>query len=157
MFDLNKVYVGDCLSLIKGIDDKSIDVSFTSPPYNRVHRHDTYAYYHDTRTDYYDMLVDITDEMLRVTKGYVIVNIQCIRFNKREFYSYIGHYADKINGTVVWVKSNPQPATNCREVDNSLVRSVTNAFEYFIFLKDGEDFVKYGESQFNNVITSCRD
>lgn len=154
MFDLNKVYVGDCLNLIKDIDDKSVDVSFTSPPYNRVHRHDTYEYYHDTREDYFDMLVSITDEMLRVTKGYVIVNLQCIRFNKREFYSYIGHYADKINGTIVWVKSNPQPATNVREIDQKEVRSVTNAFEYFIFLKDGEDFVKYGNSQFSNVITS---
>jgi DNA modification methylase len=154
MFDLNKVYVGDCLNLIKDIDDKSVDVSFTSPPYNRVHRHDKYDYYEDTRSDYYDMLVNITDEMLRVTKDYVIINIQCTRFNKNEFYLYIGHYANKINGTVIWTKSNPQPASNRREVNNINVTSVTNAFEYFIFLKDGEDFVKYGDSQFKNVVTS---
>lgn len=151
MFDINNVYVGDCLTLIKNIEDKSINISFTSSPYNRI-RDDTYDYYHDTRTDYYDMLVAITDEMLRVTKGYVIVNIQCNRFNKKEFYSYIGHYADKINGTVIWVKSNPQPAGNYKESENT--RSVTNAFEYFIFIKDGENFVKYGDTQFNNVITS---
>ena len=30
-----KLLHGDCLELMKNIDNKSIDISFTSPPYNR--------------------------------------------------------------------------------------------------------------------------
>lgn len=34
--NLNSVVLGDCLELIKNLDDKSIDVCFTSPPYNSL-------------------------------------------------------------------------------------------------------------------------
>lgn len=147
----DSIILGDCLELIKDLEDDSIDVSFTSPPYNRI-RNDTYAFYNDNRTDYYEMLVKITDEMLRVTKGYVIVNLQCNHFNKSEFYRYLGHYHDKINGMVVWKKTNPQPANNYNKLKNT--RSVTNGFEYFIVLKNGGAFVSYGSRQFINVIES---
>lgn len=64
---LNHIYNMDCLEGLKYIKDKSIDVSFTSPPYNRI-RNDTYAYYDDTKTEYYDFLLSVTDELLRVSK-----------------------------------------------------------------------------------------
>ena len=34
MLELNKIYCGDCLELMKQIDDKSIDLIVTDPPYN---------------------------------------------------------------------------------------------------------------------------
>ena len=33
MLDLNKIYLGDCLEVMKRIDDKSIDCIITDPPY----------------------------------------------------------------------------------------------------------------------------
>lgn len=33
MLELNKIYLGDCLQVMKDIDDKSIDVIITDPPY----------------------------------------------------------------------------------------------------------------------------
>jgi modification methylase len=34
MLELNKIYQGDCLEVMKQIDDNSIDLVITSPPYN---------------------------------------------------------------------------------------------------------------------------
>ena len=151
MFELDKIYQGNCLDLIKGMPDNFVDVCFTSPPYNRV-RNDVYEKYDDTLQDYCKMLCDITDEMLRVSKGYVIVNLQCHAFNKVEFYTYLGKYADKINGTVIWHRTNPRPSSNYDEETNT--RSITNAFEYFFVIKDGQSFRSYGRDNFNNVIQS---
>lgn len=150
--DCDYVRQGNSLEIIKDIPDKSIDVSFTSPPYNRI-RNDTYEFYDDTLSDYYQMLVDITEQMLRVTKKYVIVNIQCNYYNKSDFYRYIGKFHDRINGIVIWEKINPTPTHNYNPDDNT--RSVTNSFEYFIVLKDGGNFVTYGKEQFKNVIQTC--
>ena len=151
MLELNKIYNMDCLEGMGNIPDKSVDVSFTSPPYNRI-RNDTYDFYDDTKEDYYKFLTDVTDELLRVTKGYCIVNIQCNHFNKSEFYRFLGNYHNKINGVVVWSKTNPQPSNNYNKIKNT--RSVTNGFEYFVFIKDGKEFVTYGKEQFINTIQS---
>lgn len=70
-----KLYNGDCLEVMKQIPDKSVDISFTSPPYNRK-RNDKYANYDDTIQDYFGFLVDFTDELLRVTRKWCFVNLQ---------------------------------------------------------------------------------
>src|SRR5574344_2922730 len=36
MLEINSVYNGDCLELMKNIDDKSIDLTVTSPPYDNL-------------------------------------------------------------------------------------------------------------------------
>jgi len=35
MLELNKIYCADCLELMKDIEDNSIDLIITSPPYNK--------------------------------------------------------------------------------------------------------------------------
>ena len=149
MKEINKIYNEDCLVGIKEIEDKSIDISFTSPPYNRI-RNDTYEHYDDTLEDYFGLLDNITREMLRVTKGYSIINVQQNMCNKTDIFRWLGKYADKINGVYVWVKNNPQPANNYRKAENT--RSVTNSFEYFFFFKDGKEFRSYGIEQTKNCI-----
>ncbi len=151
MLELNKIYNMDCMEGMKKISGNSIDLSFTSPPYNRI-RNDTYAHYDDTRSDYYEFLIEITEELLRVTKRYSIINIQCNHFNKSEFYRWMGKYHDKISGVVIWNKTNPQPSANYNEKEDT--RSVTNGFEYFVFLSHLDNFVSYGQEQFINSISS---
>lgn len=150
--DYDYIEQGDCLELLKQMPDKSIDVVFTSPPYNRI-RNDTYDYYEDTLSDYYSMLTTFTDECLRITKDKVIVNIQQNHFNKKEVFKYAGRYAEKIAGIVIWTKTNPQPSNNYNKKDNT--RSVTNAFEYFFVLNDdGEKFRVYGKENTLNFIST---
>ena len=148
----NYIKCGDCTKLIKRLPDKSIDVLFTSPPYNRK-RNDVYKLFDDVNDNYFEMLCLIADEGLRVCRDKVVINIQQNYYNKVEFYTFLGKYAKNISGTVVWCKTNPQPCNNYRPQDNT--QSVTNAFEYFIFLtKDGSKFRSYGKGCVYNYITS---
>lgn len=39
VYELNRVYEGDCMELSKGIPDNSIDMIFTDPPYHKEYLH----------------------------------------------------------------------------------------------------------------------
>lgn len=121
-----KLYHGDCLEIMKQISDKSVDVAFTSPPYNRK-RNDKYSNYSDTKDDYFGFIVDFTNELIRTTKKWCIINLQTNYYNRADVYKYIGHFADKIQNIIVWEKTNPLPASG---------RNITNAVEYFIVIGD---------------------
>lgn len=136
------IKLGNCIELLKEIQDNSIDVVFTSPPYNSK-RHKKYDHYEDNIEDYHGMLCDVTNECLRVTKKWVIVNIQANYYNKTEIYKYIGTYSDKIQRIVIWEKSNPTP---------SYPHQLTNSYEYFIIL--GDVPVKTNSVSFKDVIHS---
>ena len=137
-----KLYNGDCLEILKTFTDKSVDVSFTSPPYNRK-RNDKYENYDDTIVDYYGFLCDFTNELLRITKKWVFVNIQTNYYNRSDVYKYIGNYADKIQNMIVWEKTNPMPASG---------NNITNAVEYFIVL--GDTSLKSNTTYTKNHISS---
>lgn len=139
MIDLRQ---GDFFNEIKGFADKTVDVVFTSPPYNRK-RNDKYAEYDDTIEDYYKFLCDATDELLRVCKKYVIINLQKNYYNKKEVFKYIGTYADNITEIVIWEKTNPLPASGF---------SITNAYEMFIVLSKTP--LKSNTTYTKNVITT---
>lgn len=132
----------DCFELLPKIPNKSIDITFTSPPYNRK-RNDKYSNYDDTIEDYYQFLVDVTDLLLEKTKRHVIINIQTNYYNKQDVYKYIGHYYDKIQNIIIWEKSNPLPANG---------NNITNAFEYFFIL--GDTSIKSNTTYTKNHITT---
>lgn len=137
-----KVINANCFDVLKRMSDSCMDVTFTSPPYNRK-RNDTYKYYDDTLEQYYEMLVSVTDELVRVTKEYVILNLQPNYYCKTDVYKYIGHYCDKIQQVIVWNKSNPTPASG---------KSITNAYELFIVISDNP--VKTNGGYIKNSITT---
>ena len=124
--ELNKIYNGNCFDLFEQLDDKSIDVVFTSPPYNRK-RNDKYTFYNDTLVDYYSFLMYFIEESRRVAKDKVIVNIQTNYYNQSEVYHIIGTYADMIKQIIIWEKTNPMPASG---------HNITNAYEMFIVIGD---------------------
>ncbi len=124
--DFDYIECGDSLELMKDLEDKSVDVSFTSPPYSRK-RNDKYSFYNDDIKDYYSFLCKFTDELLRITKKHVIVNVQKNYYNKKDVFQYIGRYADKLQEIIIWEKSNPMPASGF---------NITNAYEFFIVLGD---------------------
>lgn len=140
MIDLKQ---GDCLEVMKEIPNRSIDISFTSPPYNRK-RNDKYANYDDTIENYFKFLCDFTDELLRVTKKYTIINLQKNYYNKYEVFKYIGKYANNIVEIIVWGKTNPMPASGF---------NITNAYEFFIVL--GDKSLKSNTTYTKNLIMSA--
>lgn len=146
--EVNKIHNMDCIEGMKQMQDKSVDVSFTSPPYNRI-RNDTYAFYDDTKDDYYEFICDVTNELLRLTKKVCIVNIQANHFNKVDVFRYIGKYAQNMQGIIVWEKTNPQPATNFRDGQYS----ITNAYEFFFVM--GENGAEFrANTKIKNIIST---
>lgn len=137
-----ELYRDDCLSKLKDFTDKSIDITFTSPPYNRK-RNDKYTNYNDTIKDYYLFLVEATDLLLAKTKRHVIINLQTNYYNRQDVYKFIGHYYNKIQNVIIWEKSNPLPANGY---------NITNAFEYFFIL--GDTAIKSNTTYTKNHITT---
>lgn len=108
---------GDCLEALKQMDECSVDVTFTSPPYNdsakterdmETKRHSKYEYV-EKRDDWYEWQCEVIDELLRVSRRQVLYNIQPILNNKRDVFRLMGHYADRIDQVLTWYKPNAQP------------------------------------------------
>lgn len=70
----NQIICGDCLELLKEVEDKIIDIIITSPPYNLGNNHHTgskkHSPYNDNmlEADYQQWQLDILDECYRVLK-----------------------------------------------------------------------------------------
>ena len=142
MIDFDYIECGDCLKLMQQIPDKSIDVTFTSPLYNRK-RNDKYSFYSDTIDDYFSFLCAFTEECLRITKKHIIVNVQKNYYNKQDVFNYIGKYAQNIVEIIIWEKTNPMPASG---------RNITNAYEFFIVL--GDKPLKAAATYVKNIIST---
>ncbi len=140
----NTVLHGDCLDLMKDIPDKSIDLVFTSPPYNmrlRIrngkyttrekseHFSKKYKHFSDDLpiNEFYDFHSKCLDEMLRVSKV-VVYNIQLVTGSKEAFLQIIGDYAEYIKDIIIWDKGFGQPAMH-EKVLNS-------AYEMLLILED---------------------
>lgn len=117
---------GDCLEKMKDIPDGSIDMVFTSPPYNmnlriRNGKHCSRQIVKEISTkyegfddnlpmeDYFNFNVSVVSELLRVS-DLVFFNIQFLTGNKSALYKLIGHFHNKIKEFIIWDKVNAQPA-----------------------------------------------
>ena len=125
IIEQNTIYNCDCFDLFNDMLPKSVDVVFTSPPYNSK-RFKKYGGFEDNYKNYFSFISRVIDESLRVSKKYVIINLQANYYNKKDVYKIIGKYSEKIQRIVVWAKSNPAPS--------SLRNRLTNAYEYFLIL-----------------------
>lgn len=158
---VNNIYLGDCLELIKQLDDKSVDVCITSPPYGDIGKtevntesgnnpygvHKKYINVESHIDDWFEWQCSIIDEMLRVSKKLVVYNIAGIKPNRDNVYKLIGHYHDKIHDIVIWYKPNGLPTCT--------PNSISNTYEYVILLRpDGVDSVKVNSTMFRNVMVN---
>ena len=142
MLKENQIYNINCFEGFKLLEDNSVDISFTSPPYNRK-RNDKYLLYNDKLADYYSFICNFTDELLRITKGLCFINIQKNYYNKIEIFKYIGRYADKIKEIIIWEKTNPMPANGF---------NITNSYEFIFVL--GDKSLKSNKTYTKNIITT---
>lgn len=133
--------LGDCLTEMKKMPDRYVDVIFTSPPYNDSgvsesdkanRRHFKYENA-EYREDWFEWQCECIDEMLRITKRHVLYNVQPILSNKTDVYKLIGKYADKIDNILIWYKPNAQP--------QHYPHRIANFYEMVLILK-GKNFDK---------------
>jgi len=107
----NQIICGDSLSVLKSFSDNSIDLIFTSPPYNfgleYNSQDDAHLWEH-----YFEKLFSIFDECVRVLKygGRIVVNIQPLFSDYIPSHHIISNYF--INkkmiwkGEILWEKNN---------------------------------------------------
>lgn len=148
-----KLILGDCLEKMKQMPDNSVDVVFTSPPYNdsgrterdkELKRHFKYEN-SEIREDWYEWQCECIDEMLRIAKRQVMYNIQPILSNKADVYRLIGHYADKIDQILIWYKPNSQP--------QHYPHRIANYYEMVLILRGGYfDKLYINSNGYTNVI-----
>ncbi len=108
---INKIICGDSETILKEIPDNSIDLIFTSPPYN-------FGLDYDSGQDdkfwknYFDKLFRIFDECIRVLKygGRIIINIQPLFSDYIPSHHIISNYfiEKKLiwKGEILWEKNN---------------------------------------------------
>lgn len=68
MLKLNKIYQGDCLELMQSINDKSIDLIITSPPYNLGIKYGNYKDYMNINSYFYWCRLWLS-ELFRILKN----------------------------------------------------------------------------------------
>ena len=123
---LDKIYKEDCLKTLKKMEDASVDLVITSPPYNMNLRISKGRYHSrqivkEISTKYeefpdnlpieeYNLLhTNILRELLRVS-DLVFYNIQIVTGSKRSIFKMIGEFSDYLKDIIVWDKGHGQPA-----------------------------------------------
>ena len=150
--EINKIYTGDSVELINDIDDESIDLVVTSPPYyNSGHKYQRGTGYHysfDVGEPLY-VIYDVLENLKNKLKedGVVCMNLS---FSYGETgvmrpFDIINRVRNKIgyfvNDIIIWHKNNPIP----------LQRRLTNAFE-FIFVLSKNPIGKYYTKEYTHNV-----
>lgn len=123
MFELHNE---NCIDRLSQISDKSVNLCFTSPPYNMNLRirngkycsrqivkelTTKYKNYPDNlpMDQYFDFNYKVIKECLRVS-DIVFYNVQFLTGNKPALFKLIGEFSDVLKEFIVWDKINAQPA-----------------------------------------------
>lgn len=107
----NRIICGDSLEVLKTFPDNSIDLIFTSPPYNFGLEYDSQDDAHKWR-HYFEKLFAIFDECVRVLKfgGRIVVNIQPLFSDYIPSHHMVGNFFTSRKmiwkGEILWEKNN---------------------------------------------------
>jgi site-specific DNA-methyltransferase (adenine-specific) len=108
--ELGKLYNCDFKELLKSLKDDSIDLVFTSPPYN-MGVSNTYKEYKDnlSNEDYYFLLKTLIEESLRICNGLIFINLNYTNNNKKVLYRILYEYCEYLRESIIWDKGNCEP------------------------------------------------
>lgn len=139
---MNQIICSDALTALKNIEDDSVDIVLTSPPYNFDMDYDTHNDKNES-IEYMTTLVNIFDECIRVLRsgGRMIVNIQP---NYKEYYP-THHYITSAmidrgliwRGEIIWLKNNLKKLTAWGSWKSPSCPYLSYPFEFIeVFSKD---------------------
>jgi site-specific DNA-methyltransferase (adenine-specific)/modification methylase len=125
MIESNKIHLGDTIEIMEKIDDKSIQLVFTSPPYRASVRKDRHKYPdardfvedNQSEEDYIEWIVNIFKQYERILKddGVVAFNLSYTTFSPSLPYMLIAEIFKqtgfKIVDTLAWKKKSCVPLT----------------------------------------------
>jgi len=111
MLEINKVYQGDCLEVMKDIDDNSIDLIVTDPPYlinykTNHRKNKEHEFCSVIQNDNNPLLIsEYIKQCNRIMKDnsamYMFCSCDKVDFFKQELEKYF-----KIKNIIIWVKNN---------------------------------------------------
>ena len=126
IMQIDIIYNECCLDTMKRLQDQSVHLCVTSPPYNmrlRVrngkyttrekadHFSKKYEHFSDDLPigEYFEFHVSVISELLRVCKT-VVWNIGIVTGSKEAGFKIIGRFSENIKDVVVWDKGHGEPA-----------------------------------------------
>ena len=144
--EINRIYNENCIETMKNMEDNSIDLAITSPPYNmrlRIRngkyttreKGESFSKKYEHFTDdmpidvFYETHKKILAELLCVSK-IVFYNFQVVTGSKEAFFKIMGDFSKNIKDVIVWNKGEGQPAMH---------PNVLNASHEFILILEGDD------------------
>ena len=133
--ELNKIYQGDCLEIMKTWPDKCVDITITSPPYNTLfgirnsglHKNNAwvkkaqkgYSLDADHNTEgmdedkYQKFINSVVSECLRISKGLVWINHK-IRYRKKQGIHPLRFLNFPIYCEIIWARDGSLAMNNKR-------------------------------------------
>jgi site-specific DNA-methyltransferase (adenine-specific) len=134
------LYNGDCAEVLKSIEDDTIDLTVTSPPYDNLRNYHGYSFDFET----------IAKELFRVTKkGGVVVWIvgdatikgseTGTSFRQALYFMQCGF---NLHDTMIWQKTNPMPKVKTKRY--------FDVFEYMFIFTKGQP------KSFNPIMQQCK-
>lgn len=150
--ELNTITCADCLDFMRGMEDKSVDLVITSPPYNFNAGNNTGTKYNRDYADnmdpqkYFKWQQEVILECLRISK-IVFYNIQMIAGNKDALFMLMGSLGDKIKEIIIWDKLSAEPAINDK--------CLNSQFEFiFVFAENNKrkfDIAYFKKGELSNI------
>ena len=139
MLELNKIYNMDCVQGMKLLDDCSVDLTVTSPPYDNLRKYEGFEWDFEATAK----------ELFRITKqgGVVVWVINDATINGSESGTsfkqalYFKEVGFRLHDTMIFLKSNPVPMTHNR---------YEQQFEYMFVLSKGKP------ETFNPLTQPCK-
>jgi site-specific DNA-methyltransferase (adenine-specific) len=146
-----KTHIGDCLDLVKKLDDNSIDLIVTSPPYfNSSHKYQRGTGFHYT-ADVGEPLYVIEDFFDAVKPKLKMTGTVCLNLGfsygetgvmrPYDILNRLRRNGYFVNDQIIWHKNNPIPLRN----------RLTNAYE-LIFVLSKTPETKYYTSEYTHNV-----
>jgi DNA modification methylase len=137
MLELNKIYQGDCLEVMRGIPDKSVEMVLTSPPYDNLRDYKGYTFnFEGIAKEIYRVLKDGGVCVWIVGDATIKGSETGTSFKQALYFKEIGF---NLHDTMIWRKTTPVPQFRTKRY--------TNCFEYmFIFSKGQPEVCNYLET-----------
>lgn len=150
------IYNDNCLQTLSEIDNNTIDLVITSPPYNMNLRirngkycsrqivkefSSKYEGFDDNLPidDFYSFHSNVISELLRTSK-IIFYNIQIVTGSKRAFFKIIGEYSDYLKDIIIWDKGVSQP---------SMLPGVLNRQSELILVFDNDNAISRKFDKYN--------
>jgi len=153
---INKIINGNSLNVLKKIEDNSIDLVFTSPPYFNLRNYSTSDEEigrEESVDEYIEKLIDIMRECCRIVKksGNIIINIgdkhkdlSLLLIPYRFAIKSLEELPLILVNDIIWSKLNPTPSPNKK-------RLVSSKEPLFHFALSSKNTYNISEFQKNNI------